>query len=227
MAPKTLPPAAPDAPLSRAASLAIAAAPFAILAVGLVAGLVGGGWYTWLLREDGPVENLQFLACTGAAVTAALLARRSREREQVLGALAWTGVAFVLLFAAGEEISWGQRLVGWRTPNVLTGLNRQDETNVHNIVAVEAAFRAATIGLLLCGALFSLLTRQRRPFGVPRAILAPYLVLPLLRPAVWLAFEPPPHYRIAWFESAELTELVVYLGFLVCTLLQLRACKAT
>ncbi|MDA0821282.1 MAG: hypothetical protein O3C28_02530 [Proteobacteria bacterium] len=37
------------------------------------------------------------------------------------------------VYLAGEELSWGQHLVGWRTPVYLEALNDQEETNLHNI----------------------------------------------------------------------------------------------
>ena len=35
--------------------------------------------------------------------------------------------------ALGEEISWGQRIFGWGTPEPLCEANWQEETNIHNI----------------------------------------------------------------------------------------------
>lgn len=37
------------------------------------------------------------------------------------------------VYFAGEELSWGQHLVGWQTPASLDGLNDQGETNIHNV----------------------------------------------------------------------------------------------
>ena len=42
-------------------------------------------------------------------------------------------LALVFLFGAGEEISWGQRLLGFGTPEAITKINVQKEFNVHNI----------------------------------------------------------------------------------------------
>ena len=38
-----------------------------------------------------------------------------------------------MVFAAGEEISWGQRIFGFATPDFLMHLNEQKEFTVHNI----------------------------------------------------------------------------------------------
>src|SRR5690606_18740736 len=45
----------------------------------------------------------------------------------------FVAVALVMLFAGGEEISWGQRIFGWETPQEIADLNDQGETNIHNI----------------------------------------------------------------------------------------------
>ncbi len=37
------------------------------------------------------------------------------------------------VYFAGEELSWGQHLVGWATPEYLEAINDQEETNLHNI----------------------------------------------------------------------------------------------
>jgi hypothetical protein len=39
---------------------------------------------------------------------------------------------------AGEEISWGQRLIGWQTPEWLASENAQGETNLHNLWFLQA-----------------------------------------------------------------------------------------
>jgi len=37
------------------------------------------------------------------------------------------------VYFAGEELSWGQHLFGWGTPEYLEAINDQEETNLHNI----------------------------------------------------------------------------------------------
>ncbi len=73
-----------------------------------------------------------------------------------------------MVFAAGEEISWGQRIFGLATPDFLIGLNSQDELNVHNI-STRAFGNIYSYGaLLLCmvtGA--ASLCRKDRLFGIP------------------------------------------------------------
>jgi len=49
----------------------------------------------------------------------------------------YLGLALLLFFGAGEEISWGQRILGFETPEALTQVNKQDEFNLHNLSVLE------------------------------------------------------------------------------------------
>ena len=42
-------------------------------------------------------------------------------------------LAVLLFIAAMEEMSWGQMIFNWGTPELLDSLNRQQETNMHNL----------------------------------------------------------------------------------------------
>lgn len=42
-------------------------------------------------------------------------------------------VSAASLYFAGEEISWGQQLFHWQTPEEMKALNDQNETNIHNM----------------------------------------------------------------------------------------------
>jgi hypothetical protein len=53
--------------------------------------------------------------------------------------LVYLGLAVIFFFGAGEEISWGQRILGFQTPESLSDVNRQEEFNLHNLSAWEAS----------------------------------------------------------------------------------------
>ncbi len=49
----------------------------------------------------------------------------------------WQSIWFLFLFifcfiAFGEEISWGQHIWGFESPELLQKINKQQETNIHN-----------------------------------------------------------------------------------------------
>jgi hypothetical protein len=57
------------------------------------------------------------------------------------------GYALLFLFVGGEEVSWGQRLIGLQTPDALMEINVQKEANLHNIDGIHQHVRK--IGLLV------------------------------------------------------------------------------
>lgn len=67
------------------------------------------------------------------------LARRSLEKTwfSLVKQLVYLGLAALFFFGAGEEISWGQRILGFQTPQSLTEVNRQEEFNLHNLTVLE------------------------------------------------------------------------------------------
>ena len=42
-------------------------------------------------------------------------------------------LSVLFLFGGGEEISWGQRIVGFKTPEIIDEYNVQSEFNIHNL----------------------------------------------------------------------------------------------
>lgn len=101
-------------------------------------------WLRRLTVEDGPVENLTSIAYIVAAGLMAWGAWQSRQR----GLFLWMH-AVLFFFVAGEEISWGQRILGFGTPAALDQINVQHEFTLHNI---EGA-RTRLLGLLVIGAM--------------------------------------------------------------------------
>jgi hypothetical protein len=89
---------------------------------------------TQMVREDGLIETLgafSLLVASGLFFAGFLQARhRSSTRVMRLFLL---GLAVALFFGAGEELSWGQRLLGIDTPGALQERNYQQELNVHNL----------------------------------------------------------------------------------------------
>jgi hypothetical protein len=91
----------------------------------------------WLVKEDGLVE---WTGAIGLLVGSALycatfvFARRSRPADMApAGVWALLAVAGALFFFFGEEVSWGQRIFGFGTPETIGGVNAQDETTFHNV----------------------------------------------------------------------------------------------
>ncbi|GJM36519.1 MAG: hypothetical protein DHS20C18_55200 [Saprospiraceae bacterium] len=88
------------------------------------------GQSSFLFEEDGLLENLTALLSFSAAVIFLYLALKNEKSIKRFFLLALGALLF--LFAM-EEISWGQRIIGWETPKALHKVNTQHETNLHNI----------------------------------------------------------------------------------------------
>jgi hypothetical protein len=93
-------------------------------------------WYrSWFHGETGIVEIGTLLALV-AAVCAGVSAVRASSSLPTRWLRYWLlALLAATLYFAGEEMSWGQHLLGWGTPEWFaqwTG-NRQEETNLHNI----------------------------------------------------------------------------------------------
>jgi hypothetical protein len=125
---------------------------FALPVVGAMVVILSWGdrpLFHLLTDDDRVLEWLQFAfyaaaTALGAAVALALWRRGRRP-------MALLFVAFTLgcLFITGEEVSWGQRIFGWSTPEPIARVNHQGETTVHNL----GAFSGSTnVVMLLMGA---------------------------------------------------------------------------
>ncbi|MBW2694646.1 MAG: hypothetical protein JRE57_18810 [Deltaproteobacteria bacterium] len=92
-----------------------------------------------LAVEDGLIENLGAAGFFAAAVLFYTAFRSSLSAGNDFGLLRTNRNFFFLLlaiafaFAGAEEISWGQRIFGWETPDSLARINSQDETTIHNL----------------------------------------------------------------------------------------------
>ncbi len=80
----------------------------------------------FLEKEDGLFEWLTFGFFFLAFTIAGFLFRKSGNIFILL-------LALVFFFAAGEEISWGQRIIGFETPAKISQVNLQHEFNIHNL----------------------------------------------------------------------------------------------
>jgi hypothetical protein len=97
------------------------------------------------LTEDGFFENLGAFLFFSAGVLFLATWVHCRKHAYAAGLLF---LGLLMVFIAGEEISWGQRILGWSTP--ATYENVQNETTIHN----HPLFDKSTAGLLSMNNLF-------------------------------------------------------------------------
>ena len=88
----------------------------------------------WLMDEDRLVEFMTFVFLFIAGCLALELARRAwvaGDRVVVIAFYALFAVGCI--FAAGEEIAWGQHYLDYATPEEWAALNKQGEVTFHNL----------------------------------------------------------------------------------------------
>lgn len=102
--------------------------------------LFDGDTIYMLTEEDGVVEMLGAMMFLAASVLFLITYYRSGEcaSESPRGIARRRNFAYLLLgllfmFCFLEEISWGQRLLGFGSPEAFAEGNRQGETNIHNL----------------------------------------------------------------------------------------------
>lgn len=140
--------------------LAVALAPvFAVLHLGAEDVLAE------LTVEDGIIEYVQAALFLFAAIAFGVVAWRLRGKSP------WAGpLALGMFFIAGEEISWGQRILGLSTPASFEESNVQGELNLHNLEGIHGSIRA--VGVLLVIVLFIVIPIAYRVSPAIRGLLA-------------------------------------------------------
>jgi hypothetical protein len=90
--------------------------------------------------------------------------------------------ALSCLYIAGEEMSWGQHVFHWNTPEYWAMVNRQEETNLHNTWAIfektprsilEAAIFIGGLGVPLAAIFYPWLRACRASLFLPADALVP------------------------------------------------------
>jgi hypothetical protein len=82
--------------------------------------------------EGGPHELVEFLFLLAGLVIALMTLARMSIKKNIWLALWVLIAALCCLYVGGEEISWGQQLLHWSTPEQWAAINDQNETNLHN-----------------------------------------------------------------------------------------------
>jgi len=212
---------------------AVAVAPFLAVAVALALMATNRDRYNWLIREDGPVEWMTIAIYVVAAAAAAYTTRRLWSAGA--GALVPLYALFSLglLVIAGEEASWGQRQIGFDTPQAVREVNTKGEFNFHNASGfpVHLAFILVslygTLGRPLIGPFLARVGPVWRDLLTVPPVLAGYFAIPA---ALYIYFElggylvtPPP--GATWYDllasgfitgkEQEPIELLLACGFLL------------
>lgn len=166
------------------------------------------------VQED---EFLEWATVWAFAVAAGVFAVAAVRQRRSSGALPWflAGVSLFCFFVAGEEMSWGQRILGYRPPAYFLAENFQQELNVHNVVDTSLRKLGLKGVILGYGVLLSLLALAppiRKLFGRLAIVTPPWT----LAPAFLVAFFTYQEYPFKF--AGEVVELMLGLAFLFAAL---------
>jgi len=92
--------------------------------------------YLIFISEDGPVEYLTFIVFIIAFIVSILVANSLKKLKKRLASISFFIIAFVFIFVAIEEISWGQRILGFETTGIFSD-STQGEVNIHDLKPFE------------------------------------------------------------------------------------------
>lgn len=210
-------------------------APLPLMAAMAAIGGLESGLYHALIDEDGPIELGQVVLMGGAAVAFGVAAVRARAAGRRGLAAIYLLVAVGAFVATGEEISWGQRILGFTTPEPLEPVNQQGESNLHNIVGVQRLFNLGEMLAGLYGLAIPIVWQARSvrtrlgrwldSLLVPPLCLTALFFLPFAYRAV--RFTLLPHAGERTVELGEVAELAFYVGVLVMGVVTARALRPT
>jgi len=133
--------------VSPGTALALFTVPFTGLLL-VVSDLVRGDLGTRLLAEDSVVESATALVILAVAALAAIVARRLWSNGLRVQATVYALLTAAAVVGAGEEISWGGRLLGDEALESVRDANQQRELTIHNLDVVYEPYVA---GMLLVG----------------------------------------------------------------------------
>ncbi len=163
--------------------------------------------YTFLYAKDHGLIDLcvpATMAISGILLIVVVwkLWKESRFIEhRAISSTAYSFLALLLIFYAGEETSWGQDFFGWQTPSLFLG-NVEHQTNIHNYFNAYFNYGYIALSLILVVVIVSVwleFNQQWLPYG--------RLFLPhpsLIGLSLLIAFV-----SVAWFPEQELLEEMV------------------
>jgi formate hydrogenlyase subunit 3/multisubunit Na+/H+ antiporter MnhD subunit len=214
--------------------------PALVMLAGAATALMGKEVYKWFTGEDGAAENLQVLFFALAfvlcfPVIARLWKAGAQARQAKLFAAMYLVLSLGLFFIIGEELSWGQRIFGWETSEELKAINKQEETNIHNIEGIGDKIKWLHVVMGAYGTILPLIFLRAqisaRPLDavsllVPHFTLLPYFLSTLLWRLQANLWKPPKRLYFVITEYSEVMELVLAIAFFVFLLFQFRNLKS-
>lgn len=203
--------------------------PVIVILAAVVFALMGKEMYKLYTGEDRIAEILQVIFYATALMLGIVITRRIWSQGLTGISILYLIVCAGLFFLIGEELNWGQRIFGWETSEAFKAINKQKETNLHNIYGVGFTFKWIQMVVGAYGTLPPLMVwcskrltpyRQMLSYIVPNFTLIPFF-LPLFLWRIYRNFfEAPANYYFAIAEFNEVMELNLAIGFAFFMLFQ-------
>lgn len=87
----------------------------------------------WIESEFGFIEIATPLVLVPAIISGIYIFRMRQILPYKLLTVWFVMVTLGCVYFVGEDLSWGQHYIGWETPDHIAEMNKQDETNLHNM----------------------------------------------------------------------------------------------
>ncbi|MCW3075071.1 MAG: hypothetical protein JWP69_2140 [Flaviaesturariibacter sp.] len=156
------------------------------------------------IAEDGIVEWLTVLGLLLGSATCFRRVVNLRRTRSLFFLFALFLMGAILFFGAGEEISWGQRLLGIQSPDYFKENNAQGETNIHNLIIggqkLNRIIFTIVLAIALCVYIVVIPFLYRRKQWMRRTV--DYFGIPL----------PQPYQIIAFLAMFALVQLIPHMG---------------
>lgn len=171
------------------------------------------GTFFQLIREDMIFEQLQFIFYLAAGILSGILMLKSFSQKKPKIVILFYLLFFsFLIFIAGEEISWGQRILDITTPENLAAINTQEETTLHNINVLNPFQYLMYMALSLILS-FSWILKNKFPKNIQEIFPSKYLV-PFFLP-IFIFYLHINFLNGSYWEWQEFTELLLSIGLLL------------
>ncbi|MDQ1353376.1 MAG: hypothetical protein QG657_3682, partial [Acidobacteriota bacterium] len=129
-----------------------------LFAVGLLTGValyfINSSAFSTYVDEDGVVEWITVAALVSCAAINMLRFFRLRKQKTKLFLGVLLAASLALLFAVGEELSWGQRIFKFESGDFFNTDNTQKEVNLHNLhfgpVKLNKLIFSLLLSILVC-----------------------------------------------------------------------------
>lgn len=216
--------------------VAMLVTPALVLISGVVAAFAGKAVYKLYTEEDGIAEYAQAILYAVSFVLSILVMRHHSQAKNRLITALYFLLTCGLFFMVGEEISWGQRIFSWSTPETLQSINKQEETNLHNIHGVGSTFKWIQCLVGAYGTFLPLLLLWKpnafRSFRrLANAVIPHYTLIVFFLPMfVWRLYrnlwDNPGEYYYVITNYNEILELILAMGFCLFLIFQWRKCRS-